>query len=140
MPKTPPSALADCEQRYRTLARQLADIGYITSGSVALRYNQCGKAYCACHTDPARRHGPYWHFTAKVNGKTVNKRLTETEARLYEQWIANDRHARALLTQMRDVATEAAALILADQTPKPPDTPPPSPSPQTRRTVTRHPR
>ena len=67
--------LASYQRRYRALARQLADIGYIASGSVALRYNRCGKAYCACHGDPPRLHGPYWLFTAKVNGKTVNRRL-----------------------------------------------------------------
>jgi hypothetical protein len=55
------------------------------------------RPYCACHADPPRLHGPYWLFTAKLNGKTVNKRLSEREARLYQQWIANDRHARCPL-------------------------------------------
>jgi len=115
MSKTEAAKLATYERRYRDLARQLAEIGFISSGSVALRYNRCGKTYCACHSDPPRLHGPYWLFTAKVNGKTVNKRLTETEARLYQEWIANDRTARALLSQMREVAAQAAALILAEQ-------------------------
>jgi len=84
-----------------------ADIGFIASGSVALRYNRCGKTYCGCHADPPRLHGPYWHFTAKVDNKTVNKRLSAREARLYEQWIANDRTVRALLGEMRAVAAEA---------------------------------
>ena len=106
--------LASYERRYRDLARQLAEVGYIASGSVALRYNRCGKANCACHSNPPRLHGPYWQWTAKVNGKTVNKRLTENEARLYAEWVANDREARSLLTQMREVAAEAMAAILAE--------------------------
>ena len=76
---------------------------------------RCGKASCACRADPPRLHGPYWHFTAKVDGKTVNKRLTENEARLYERWIANDRTVRSLLAEMRTVAAEAQALILAEE-------------------------
>ncbi len=48
---------------------------------------------------------------AKIDGKTVNKRLTEREARLYQEWIANDRKARSLLAQLRDVAAQAAAVI-----------------------------
>jgi hypothetical protein len=72
-----------------------------------LRSNRCGKDNCACHGDPPRLHGPYWHFTAKVAGKTVNKRLSESEARLYEEWIANDRKARDLLAEMRAVAAQA---------------------------------
>jgi hypothetical protein len=102
------------ERRYKELASQLAQIGYIASGSLAQRYNKCGKTTCSCHAEPPRLHGPYWQWTAKVNGKTVNKRLTDREARLYSQWIANDRKARSLLTQMRTVAAEATALILAE--------------------------
>ena len=69
--------LAGYQRRYRELAQQLADIGYIASGSVAPRFNRCGKPNCACHADPPRLHGPYWHWTAKVDGKTVNRRLSE---------------------------------------------------------------
>jgi hypothetical protein len=106
--------LLSYERRYQELAGQLARIGFIASGSVALRSNRCGKGNCACHGDPPRLHGPYWHFTAKVGGKTVNKRLSEREALLYEEWIANDRKVRELLAEMRAVAAEAQALILAE--------------------------
>jgi hypothetical protein len=106
--------LAAHERRYRDLARQLADIGYIASGSVAPRFNRCGKANCACHADPPRLHGPYWQWTAKINGKTVNRRLTQREAELYSEWISNDRQARALLAQMRDIAAQATQLILEE--------------------------
>ena len=115
MDKAAQQALQACERHHRDLAHELAEIGFIASGSVALRSNRCGKTYCACHGDPARLHGPYWLFTAKVNGKTVNKRLTESEARRYNEWIANDRKARALLSQMRAVASEAQALLLASE-------------------------
>ncbi len=96
-------------RRYRDLARQLSEIGWIASGSMARRLERCSKANCVCRSDPARRHGPYWHFTAKVNGKTVNKRLSEQEAHLYEQWIANDRAVHALLAEMRAIASQAQA-------------------------------
>lgn len=104
--------LAAYERRYRELASQLAGIGYIASGSVAARFNRCGKPSCACHADPPQLHGPYWHWTAKIDGKTVNRRLNNREARLYQEWIANDRTARNLLTQMRQAATKATDLLL----------------------------
>ena len=115
MNKAAAQKLATYESRYRDLARRVADIGYIASGSVACRPNRCGKAYCACHADPPRMHGPYWQFTAKVNGKTVNKRLSEREASLYAQWIANDREVRSILSEMRAVAAKATAIILANE-------------------------
>ncbi|HVA75663.1 MAG TPA: DUF6788 family protein [Acidimicrobiales bacterium] len=130
--------LASYERRYRDLARQLSQIGWIASGSVAARPERCGKANCACRLDPARMHGPYWHFTAKVNGKTVNKRLSEHDAHLYEEWIANDRTVRSLLAEMREIAAKAQALILADEASGPARQRASTPSPETRPTASRH--
>jgi len=104
------------ERRYRALANELANIGYIAQGSLAPRFTRCGKPSCACRADPPKLHGPYWHWSAKVNGKTVNRRLNAREAELYTAWIDNDRRARQLLAQMRAVAAEATALLLAEQT------------------------
>ncbi len=129
--------LASCERRYRDLARQLAEIGWIASGSLGLRADRCGKPNCACASDPARRHGPYWHLTAKVDGKTVNKRLREHEAQLYQQWITNDRTVRAVLAEMRTIAAEAQAIILADQAPDGTRQERGAASPQTRRAAAR---
>jgi hypothetical protein len=106
--------LSGYERRYRDLAKELAEIGYIASGSVAQRFNRCGKANCSCHDDPPKLHGPYWHWTAKVDGKTVNRRLDDREAELYLEWILNDRRARKLLNEMRDVAAKAGELLLKE--------------------------
>lgn len=106
--------LADCQRRYRELAARLAQIGYIRAGSVVLAANRCGKPGCHCHDDQPRLHGPYWQYTAKVGGKTVTRRLTEQQARQYQEWISNDRALRELISQMRQVAHEATTLIAND--------------------------
>lgn len=106
--------LASYERRYRELARQLAEIGLISSGSVTRRYTRCGTAGCRCHADPPQPHGPYYQWTTKVNGKTVTRRLTEQEAKLYREWIANDRQLRGLIQQMRQVAAKAHALKIKE--------------------------
>lgn len=112
MARSAADRLAAYEHRYRELASQVADIGFIASGSVVHRYTRCGTAGCRCHADPPQRHGPYYQWTAKIDGKTVTRRLTEHEATLYKEWIANDRELRRLLGQMREVAAKAADLTL----------------------------
>jgi alkanesulfonate monooxygenase SsuD/methylene tetrahydromethanopterin reductase-like flavin-dependent oxidoreductase (luciferase family) len=106
------AGLKDYERRYRELLGELSEIGFIRSGSVAPRYNYCGKANCRCHADPPQPHGPYFQWTAKVGGKTVNRRLSAREAELYQEWIGNDRRLRALLEELRAVAEQATNLIL----------------------------
>ncbi|MGO9754012.1 MAG: DUF6788 family protein [Solirubrobacteraceae bacterium] len=104
--------LADYEHRYHELAAQLATIGLIHSGSLTRRYTRCGTPGCKCHADPPQPHGPYYQWTAKVNGKTVTRQLNETEAGLYQEWIANDRQLRHVIAQMREVAAKATELKL----------------------------
>jgi hypothetical protein len=112
MARSRAARLADYERRYRELVGELTKIGFIRSGSLAPRFNYCGKANCRCHGDPPQPHGPYFQWTAKVDGKTVNRRLSPRETKLYEEWIANDRRLRAVVGQMREVAAKATELIL----------------------------
>ena len=57
-------------------ADQPPHIGYISAGPLTRRYTRCANSRCRCHA--GHPHGPYWQWSAKVNGKTVTKRLTET--------------------------------------------------------------
>ncbi|HEV8562619.1 MAG TPA: DUF6788 family protein [Actinophytocola sp.] len=102
------------QRRYRDLAARLADIGYIAAGTITHRRTRCGKPNCRCHADPPQPHGPYYQWTGKIDGKTVTRRLTATEAARYQEWIDNDRQLRALIRQMRDVATQATELIMKE--------------------------
>jgi hypothetical protein len=104
--------LADAQRRYRQLARTLADIGLVQGGSLVRRYTRCANPNCRCRADPPSLHGPYWQWSAKVDGKTVTRRLSEREAALYAEWIANDRRLRQLTSEMRRVAGQATQLIL----------------------------
>jgi len=111
---TPAQRLANYEQRYRELAQQLAEIGLISSGTVTRRYTYCATPRCKCKGDPPQPHGPYYQWTRKVNGKTVTRRLSAAEAKLYKEWIDNDRKMRRLIAQMRQVATKAGEIRLAE--------------------------
>lgn len=112
MTRSTAQRLATLQRRYRALAAQLADLGYIASGSITHRHTRCGNPNCRCRADPPQMHGPYWQWTAKVDGKTVTRRLSQTEAELYQERIDNDRQLRAITAQMRKVAAEASDLTL----------------------------
>jgi uncharacterized protein DUF6788 len=79
--------LADLEQRYVELRRQLADIGYLSHGSVYRR--------------PAGQSGARFTWSSKVQGKTVSLALSEEQADWLEQAIAEHRKLRQLLAEMR---------------------------------------
>jgi hypothetical protein len=118
MTRSTAQRLSRLQRRYRALAAELADVGYIATGSITRRHTRCGNPNCRCRSDPPQMHGPYWQWTAKVDGKTVTRRLSQVEAELYQQWIDNDRQLRAITAQMREVAAEATDLIMKDATGK----------------------
>jgi len=116
MARSTADRLAAYERRYRQLAEQIVQIGFISSGTVTRRYTRCSTPGCRCHADPPQRHGPYDQWTTKTNGKTQTRRLTDAEATLYKEWIANDRRLRAVINQMRQVAAKAAELKIRQDT------------------------
>src|SRR5437899_9210090 len=80
---------------------------------------QCGKPNCACATDRASRHGPYYQLSWKEKGKTVSRRLPAEHATLYRQWIANRQRLQSIIQQMHGVSQKAHRHLLpAEKTKK----------------------
>lgn len=119
-----PSRLERYERTYRALAdelaAELATIGFISSGSVVSRYTSCGKPGCRCQADPPQRHGPYYQWSRAIAGKTVSRRLNETEADLYRDWIANRKRLDAIITAMDKISADAGEILLRNQRANPP--------------------
>lgn len=101
------------DQTSRKQARQLTNeltqllrTGKILPGSIQQRHTFCGRAGCACQTDPPRPHGPYWQWTRKVKGKTVTRRLSAEQIERYRPWIENDHRLRELTTALEAINIE----------------------------------
>jgi len=92
------------ENRFTTLKASLADLGPFRRGTVLGRLVRCGSSGCRCHADPPQLHGPYYEWTRKVKGKTVTVRLTQEQARLLREWIANARRLDKILADLQRVS------------------------------------
>lgn len=100
----------DHRAQARAIATELAAIartGKVLPGSILQRHTRCGRANCACHADPPRRHGPYWQWTRKVAAKTVCRWLNPEQAGDYQTWIDNDRRIRELLARLEALGIAA---------------------------------
>ena len=110
----PPSTLAECEERRRQLAEQIASIGFTWPGTLQRRRLTCGRPQCACHRDPNARHGPYAYWTTKYQQKTVARKLSTREAAIIEEWIENRRQIEAILKQISILSQRALELVLEE--------------------------
>lgn len=110
--------MADAEltrlpRAYRATQDQIRHLGFVVPGSVIERYTVCGTPGCRCHGDPPTRHGPYFQYTRKVDGKTLTRRLDAEQADRYREWIANRRRLDELTDQMDRLSHQATELLLA---------------------------
>jgi type II secretory pathway component PulJ len=97
------------EQRFGQARQELLQLDYFLKGTVLKRMMKCGRPQCACHRDPAKRHGPYFEWTYKVNGKTVNVKLSPLAAPLYLAATKQHRKLKAVLTRMERLSRTALA-------------------------------
>ncbi len=100
------------EAKYRALAGQLAEIGFVSPGSLVARETSCGKPGCRCQANPPQRHGPYFQWSRAVNGKTVSRRLNPAQADLYRTWIANRKRLEEIVTEMEELSARAGEILL----------------------------
>jgi hypothetical protein len=95
--------------RYRALQDQVRKLDFIAVGSVIERYTVCGG--CRCHNDPPIRHGPYFQYSRKLDGKTLTRRLNAEQAQRYREWISNRRTLDDLIDQMDQTSRQVAGLL-----------------------------
>jgi hypothetical protein len=96
-------------QRFESLKREIVQLDYFCKGTVLKRMMKCGHKQCACHHDPAKRHGPYFECTYKIQNKTVNLRLYPEVTPLYRAAIQQYRKLKSLLGRMERLSRSALA-------------------------------
>jgi len=104
--RRPPSraVLERQSRRFLELKRGLEQIEYFCKGTVLKRMMKCGKANCACASDPVKRHGPYFELTYKANGKTVNVKISSEAAPLYQAASRQHRKLKTLLNRLEKLS------------------------------------
>ena len=99
MPPDSENKLAKLRRDYETAKAQIQDLGYVIPGTVQRRLYRCGKPNCRCMTANIL-HGPYYQWTRKVAGKTININLDIESAKKVKEWIQNDRKLRKLCRRL----------------------------------------
>ena len=106
--KAPSAAVVRAQaQRFRQARRELLQLKYFVKGTVLKRMMKCGRPRCACQSDPSKRHGPYFEWTYKANGKTVNVKLTAESAPLYKAANKQQRKLKTVLAKLERLSRTA---------------------------------
>jgi hypothetical protein len=107
----PPAGVDSSRSRFRQIRQQLQQVDYFLKGTVLKRMMKCGQPTCACHRDASRRHGPYFEWTYKLQGKTVSVKLSPQAAPLYQAATKQHRQLKAVLARMERLSRTALARL-----------------------------
>lgn len=88
------------EKKLRKIKDEFGKIDLIVPGTVRTTYLKCGKTSCACWKEKSARHGPYYFWDRKVNGKLSSKSINKDLVPILKAWIKNRKKAEDQLGQM----------------------------------------
>jgi len=86
-------------QRTQALRREIAAMDFVSSGTLLTRTKVCGQPRCRCATDPGARHGPYYEFNRRVDGRLVHRAVTAELAPRVQRALDNHRRIQTLLAE-----------------------------------------
>jgi hypothetical protein len=111
-PKPAPTTGVDpLRSRFRQTRQQLQQVDYFLKGTVLKRMMKCGQPTCACQRDASQRHGPYFQWTYKLQGKTVSVTLSPQAAPLYQAATKQHRQLKVVLARMERLSRTALARL-----------------------------
>ena len=86
------------KERYDRLAAELAQVGYVLSGTITER-TILGRA--EKKQEKGKQYGPYYQWTRKINGKTRTQNLSPDDVETYRKAIENNRRLEKIIQEMR---------------------------------------
>lgn len=93
-------------EQTQQLREAIARIDFVVSGHVHSRNKVCGRANCRCAVDPDARHGPYYQWSRREDGRQRNSVVTPEQARLLQEGIENLKRIKSLLGDWERISTE----------------------------------
>ena len=96
---------------YEKLKGRLALMGLAIPGTIRETYLLCGKQGCACAENDAARHGPYYLWNRKVNGKLTSKSVPRDKLPLYRQWLDNRKLLEEIVQEMLELGSKLAIVM-----------------------------
>jgi len=94
-------------QRTQEVRRAIGAMDYVASGNLYVRMKACGRPNCRCATDPEARHGPYYEWTHREEGRFLHRVMSPKQGEVFARAIENYREIRRLLARWeRETAKE----------------------------------
>jgi hypothetical protein len=83
----------------RQIRQAIATMTLVCAGTLLKRWKLCGRPNCRCAQDPTARHGPYYEWSRRQDGRLRHSLLSAQQAELLAQGIKNHQRILTLLAR-----------------------------------------
>lgn len=95
------------ETQFEKIKQEIASLGFLLPGSINEVYNTCGTPGCRCKDpDNPKKHGPYYYWTRKCDGKTVTRIIPKDKLSSFRTYNDNYKKLKELVKQMENVSLD----------------------------------
>jgi len=98
---------------YAALKQKLFELGILIPGTIHALYARCGSPTCPCATDDKKRHGTYYRWHYRINGRVAAQGIDETDIPQFQQWIQNREKIYQIVDEMLKIGMRQALSLYA---------------------------
>ena len=92
------------KEKFDRVKNEILSISYLKKGSLLKCYQTCGTTGCRCHRYKKYRHGPYWWWSTKVDGKTRSILVPEGMLSEVRSYIDNYKLLKSRIGEMEEIS------------------------------------
>jgi len=102
------------KEQFDRVKGEVFSISYLKKGSLTKCCQTCGNPGCRCHKDKKYRHGPYWWWSTKENGKTKSILVPEGMLSEVRSYIDNYRLLMSMVKQLEEISEKIIRAKITD--------------------------
>ena len=88
------------------LHQALKNMTFVVSGTLLSRTKTCGRPNCRCAVDENARHGPYYEWNRRQNGRLVHKTISDEQAKVVAHALADYKKFLKLISKWEALSAE----------------------------------
>jgi len=102
------------KEQFDRVKNEVCLISYLKKGSLFKCYQTCGNPGCRCHKDKKYRHGPYWWWSTKEDGKTKSILVPEGMLSEVRSYIDNYRLLKSRIKILEEISEKIIKAKITD--------------------------
>ena len=106
---------AQIRRRTVDIRHTINSFDFVSSGTLHVRTKVCGRPNCRCAIDPDARHGPYYEWNRRLDGRLVHRVVSQEQAKLVKRAIDNYREVKRLISRWEAETVEEILKMKKDK-------------------------